>query len=275
MIEDKYFSNNMLFHYTRLETAMELILTSMQLRFSSFRNVNDPHERGYKSLSFNWSNRNPIDESLIDHGMYQREVDSIRQDESKLLCFSKNASSITKTGSSVLDRELYYKTGFFKMRMWAQYGDLHRGLCLAFSRDDLVDDVKKTYNEFKLYRGDIKYTDSSLTLRKAYHIELNANAVKNFREFFISEHLIKHREELFFTKNTDWKDESEYRLLLLTDNKKSDYFVKLNSSLKAIFCGLDFPDVYMSALRNLLKYTDVEIYRLNLDNGIPSVMKMK
>ena len=274
MIEDMYFSSSMLFHYTKLQTALELILTSMQLRFSSFRNVNDPHERGYKSLSLNWSNREPIDESLIDYNKYQREVDSIRQDESKLLCFSKNTSTIVKTGSSVLDTDLYYKTGFFKMRMWAQYGDLHRGLCLAFSRDEMVEEIKKEYGEFKLYRGDIKYKDSSLDMRKAYHIELNNKALENFREFFISEHLIKHRDDLFFTKNTDWRDEFEYRLLLLTDNMKSDYFVQIKNSLKAVFCGLDFPDVYMSALRNLLKYTDVEIYKLDLSNGVPSVMQV-
>ncbi len=275
MIEERYFGTDMLFHYTRLETAMELILTAMQLRFSSFKNVNDPHERGYQSLSLNWTNRNPIDEALIDYDRYQKEVNCIRQEESKLLCFSKNAGVITKTGSSVLDADLYYKTGFFKMRMWAQYGDLHRGLCLAFSRDRLVMDIKKVYSSFKLYRGDIKYKDSSSDMRQAYHIELNEGALHDFREFFISEHLIKYREDLFFTKNSDWRDEFEYRLLLLTDNKKPDYFININNSLKAVFCGLDFPDVYMSALRNLLKYSDVEIYRLMLDNGIPNVIKVK
>jgi hypothetical protein len=274
MIEDMYFGNNLLFHYTKLETAMELILTAKRLRFTSFKNVNDPHERGYKSLSLNWSNRNPIDESLVDYDKYQKEVDSIRLDESKILCFSKNANSITKTRSSVLDKDLYYKTGFFKMRMWAQYGDLHRGLCLAFSRDNLVDDIKKTYTDFKLYRGDIRYKDSSLDMRQAYHIELTNDALTNFRDFFISEHLIKYRENLFFTKNTDWRDEFEYRLLLLTDNKKPDYFIDIRNSLKAVFCGLDFPDVYMRSLRNLLKFTDIEIYRLDLSNGIPSVINL-
>ncbi|MCK8060971.1 DUF2971 domain-containing protein [Fusibacter sp. A2] len=159
--------------------------------------------------------------------------------------------------------------------MWAQYGDLHRGLCLAFSRDDLVDDIKKTYNNFKLYRGDIRYKDSSTDVRKAYHININSDALINFRDFFITEHLIRYREDLFFTKNTDWKDEFEYRLLLLTDNKKSDYFIDIHNSLKAVFCGLDFPDVYMSSLRNLLEYSNVEIYRLVLSNGVPSVIKLK
>lgn len=269
----KYFNSDMLFHYTKLEHVIEKILPSQSLRFSSFKNVNDPCEKGDRNLSINWSSADDIDSSKIDSFKYRQIMNKVRLEESKLLCFSRNFDNIKVAGSQSLDTEKYYKTGFFKPRMWAQYGENHRGICLAFNRDILAKEISKTYKSYDFYRGNIKYSDSILNIRKAYHVGATNDMINDFRSYFIKEHLIKFREELFFTKNTDWRDENEYRFLLIANDDAKDCYVNIKSSLRAIFCGVDFPLAYMESLRYLVSDLDVEIFKLEISDGIPHVFK--
>lgn len=268
----QYFDKDMLFHYTSLETALEFILSDKQLKFSSFKRVDDPCEKGIRNISVNWSSTDNIDETKIDSVHYHNLINNIRLNESKLLCFSKNARDIDISGSKVLDLDKYYRTGFFKPRMWAQYGQKNRGICIAFSRESMVQEVKEQYPYSKFYRGEIKYTDSIQETRKAYHLQANTNLINDFRNFFIDSHLSTYRNEFFFTKNTDWKDENEYRLLLI--NESNECYLNIEKSIRAIFCGIDFPSAYMSSLKNLVRFMDIDIFRLVINDGIPHVYKV-
>lgn len=80
----KYFKSDMLYHYTSLNTAMEKILSSQKLRFSSFRNVNDPSEKINRSLGYLYSNVEGDNSSFRNNNHYE-EMNKIRLDESKLL----------------------------------------------------------------------------------------------------------------------------------------------------------------------------------------------
>lgn len=173
--------------------------------------------------------------------------------------------------TTILDLDKYYRTGFFKPRMWAQYGENHRGICIVVSRDALANSIKNEYKNFGFYRGEIKYNDSFMKTRKAYHVDITDQGSMDFRSYFIKEHLIKFREELFFTKTSDWRDENEYRFLLLTDNEKSEYFVDIRNSIRAIFVGIDFPKVYMETVRRLAKKFDADVFELEINDGIPRV----
>jgi len=276
----KYFERDMIYHYTNMNTAMEYILADERLRFSSFRKVNDPYEKGIRSLGYTYSG---YDESnkVKSHGMRLNIIDdlemmnTIRLDESKLLCFSQNDDNIRLSGSPLIDIKKYYRTGFFKPRMWAQYGDENQGICIAISREKLANELKKTYPNFVLYRSQVSYSDSIEKIRMAHKLKINPNNMTNFREYYINKHIKEYRNEIFFSKNADWRDEKEYRYLLITDANENDYFINISSSITAVFCGIEFHNVYMESLLQITKNLDIDVFKLSLDDGLPSADRIR
>ena len=276
----KYFERDMIYHYTNMNTAMEYILADERLRFSPFRKVNDPYEKGIRSLGYTYSG---YDESnkVKSHGMRLNIIDdlemmnTIRLDESKLLCFSQNDDNIRLSGSPLIDIKKYYRTGFFKPRMWAQYGDENQGICIAISREKLANELKKTYPNFVLYRSQVSYSDSIEKIRMAHKLKINPNNMTNFREYYINKHIKEYRNEIFFSKNADWRDEKEYRYLLITDANENDYFINISSSITAVFCGIEFHNVYMESLLQITKNLDIDVFKLSLDDGLPSADRIR
>ncbi|MBK5261081.1 MAG: DUF2971 domain-containing protein [Peptostreptococcaceae bacterium] len=268
---EKYFSTDMLFHYTRLDTALERIISNRNLRFSSFKNVNDPSESTVRDITLNW-NTTEFDKDMINTSEYFNIVNNIRLVRSRLICFSMNADTVVNNKDD--DLENYFQTGFFKPRMWAQYGENNRGICLAFSKQDFAESIEKQYPNSLVYRSKIKYSDSGKNIRKAYRFEVSENILIDFNQYFIKEHLAKYREELFFSKNSDWRDEREYRFLMIGDEDYKEYFVDINHSLKGIFCGINFPDVYLHSLKKLTSGMNIDIFQLKLNNGEPHVNKV-
>lgn len=266
----KYFTTDMIYHYTKLETALEKILQNRSLRFSSFLNVNDPNECAFRDITVTY-NRDRYDGSKIDVPNYLKIVNEVRLERSKLICFSQNSEKISRMQPLTTDD--YYETGFFKPRMWAQYGEFSRGICLSFSKDSLVTQIEKEHKESYLYRSKIRYSDSSKEIRRAFRFDVSDFMIENFDHYFIKEHLVKYREQLFFTKNSDWRDEREYRFLLITDNDK-EYHVGVKGSLQGIFCGVNFPDVYIHSLKQMTRDLNVDIFKLSLDNGEPHVYRI-
>ncbi len=280
----RFFGRDMIYHYTSMETAIEYILAEEQLRFSSFRKVNDPSERGIKSLSYVYSERGSLNtlrrkDIELENRIQKNENDlelmnRIRLDECKLLCFSQNDDKIMLSGSSLIDMKKYYRSGFFKPRMWAQYGDKSQGVCIAISKEKLANEIKKSYPSFILYRSQVNYSDSIEKVRMAHKLKNNPDSIGNFREYYINTHVKNNRNEMFFSKNEDWKDENEYRYLLITDNKKRDYYINISSSIEAVFCGIYFRDVYKESLLQYTRYLNIDVYKLSLEDGLPSVNKV-
>ena len=267
----KFFKSDMIYHYTSLNTAMEWILPSRRLRFSSFMNVNDPFEKVTRSIGY-WFKG--IDTSDNDRVLEYKNYDlanSIRLNDSKLLCFSQNDEKIKFSGSTYIDRNKYYRTGFFKPRMWAQYGGNNRGVCLAISRDELAKEIKNTYSDFTMYRSQVNYSDAIDENREAHKIRINPSEIIDFRKYYIEEHIKNNRQQLFFNKNSDWKDEKEYRYLIITEGKDNDYYVDISNCIRGVFCGIEFPDVYMESLKSLTKYLEVDVFKLYINDGMPSV----
>lgn len=264
----------MIYHYTKLNTAMEFILKTNDLRFSSFRNLNDPFEKLSRSIGYIWEGIDTSDEDYVIDYSDGDLVNSIRLDDSKLLCFSQNDAQIQLSGSRIIDRKKYYRTGFFKPRMWSQYGDENRGICIAISRDKLTKEIKRKYPDFILYRSPVNYSDSIEENREAHKIRCNPNEIIDLKKYYIEEHIKSNRQQLFFSKNSDWKDEKEYRFLLITDGEEKEIFIDIKNAICGVFCGIDFPDVYLDSLQSLTRWLDVDVFKLSLYDGLPSVVKV-
>ena len=123
---DKY-----LYHYTSLNRAFEHILHEGKLLLASLKLTNDPRE----SKDWNWTFRNisheidiaiPSVEELVT---VSSEINLKIKRDCKLCCFSIDDKT----------KNLYSGRGWGHPRMWAQYADKHKGVCLVFDKDKLIE----------------------------------------------------------------------------------------------------------------------------------------
>lgn len=82
----------MLFHYTKLGTAIDYILKNKQLKFSTISNTNDPYER--YPLIFSYSTRSK-EENLNDGAAVEKCIwlSEHIKDGIQMLCLTKDLSS--------------------------------------------------------------------------------------------------------------------------------------------------------------------------------------
>lgn len=165
-----------LYHYTTAKALIQ-ILNGMELKLSSFNNLNDVSE-----IQSNWIN------SSIDTIIPEIVTQQFIIEKCSFISFTTN---YRKGG--------LYKTGAEHPRMWAQYGENHYGACIVLRKKDFLS-VNKKVLKGKFYKLEkVKYT-----------IVPNDAIIDENSE---SEELVKHNyRSLFFCKDKDWKEECEYRL---------------------------------------------------------------
>jgi len=103
----------------------------------------------------------------------------------------------------------HYGRGFLKSRMWDQYGDKYKGVCIAF----FLEDLKKKSEGFEYAKIEYRQYDWPLS-------ESRSDVRK------------------YFWKHTDYEGETEFRMLSLSD--------KIDVNIKECFAGVvvnsDFVD---------------------------------
>ena len=267
MIEynDNRIKDDYLYHYTSMNKAFEYILKNMSLRFSPFVNVNDPKESKKRDIGFNF-----ISPHLYNNiGDYRNRMNQILLHDSRLLCFAEDGSDGRLKG-----RGQFYYRGFFKLRMWSQYGDDHRGVCLGFDRNILFEEFSKI-KAIKSYRSRVKYTNSTEGYWQSGMLDYNPIDLDDFTSHLINSHIPSYRDTIYFTKALDWKDENEYRLLLLVESGSNEIFIDISKALKRVVLGIEFPHVYLESLKKLLNdvKSNAEIMQIDIRNGgIPEII---
>ncbi len=230
--ESKY-----LYHYTSIDKAVDFILKDKTLMFNSLRGSNDPKE--FKNWKFDFHTGDGAspshDESMKLWKVISEEVKS----KCKVLCFSKDKPGL---GNDFFN-DIYLR-GFAKSRMWAQYGDNHKGVCLIFNKQRIETLVTEQFGSIaELYAADIQYKNRPLkgdifkspyTLRYQLLKELGVSE-------YVKRHIYTHNNELIFEKSLDWRDEDEYRYMMLIDSTNNQY-LKYGNALCAVVFGADTED---------------------------------
>lgn len=240
-------NGNKLYHYTSLATALEFILPGFQLLLNPLENTNDPRE--YKSFVFATKQLDNPDYPTSKHD--NERVSELLRDDCKVLCFSD-------------DYENYF--GYEYARMWAHYGDNHKGVCLELDKaqflkenSDVIDPhlVKRLkYNNLDLNRIN---SLPLLDYTKVTELGLARFLKKVFRP--------KHLEYLYFQKNEEWKSEREIRVMYFSSAKENEY-CSIQESLTNIYLGVDFHDSYLPALFNLIDHKSIDIYRMEYSANV-------
>lgn len=206
---------NTVWHYTSTINAIRYIFFDNVLRLSPRLKSNDPVENYYQQICLkNVINENEITEyALHIHNEYRKKADSVKQ-----LSFCKNEYNDGK----IHNIDTY---GYLKPRMWDQYGDHYRGVCIGFDQDKLV------VNNETHKMGSINY----LTYDKFLHMKTFSIESKLTESEYLNEEkyvLDKQFYELFFRKHIDYIGENEFRIISFID-KEYDY-IEIKKSITCI-----------------------------------------
>jgi len=240
-------------HYTTLNTVVEHIVPTNKLKISSSIHTNDPYEN-----TFDWIESYSLGHNLV----FNEQLDTLNLLRQKIYnlikIFCTTSYDKSSTHSNDFSNHIYGKP-----RMWAQYGDNHKGVCLIFDKNELQEQFE-TIDRIALFAKHIEYFDDLSIINNTIDIDssqleiLLRNPDRIF-DILNNNHQLYHK---FFRKHLDWKSENEYRWLLFS-RTPNELYLDFYKSLKAIVFGSKVPDRYFSSL----KYDNIPLYCLDYRNN--------
>lgn len=108
--------------------------------------------------------------------------------------------------------------------MWAYYGENHKGYCFEYSQADILKELMKSNPNALCIIGEVTYSKK----RPDYFMPNNSLSYTNIKKYI----------DCTFTKYDGWKQEKEYRFVLIsqTFNSNSSVF-QVTVPIKNIFTG--------------------------------------
>jgi hypothetical protein len=257
-----------IYHYTRATTATEHILKSGRIRLSSFIGTNDPRE--YKCWEFGFRTNGTFDREFDDLAI-GREVSRLVKSNCYLLCLTRDDTSSVGMGVDKI-----YGRGFCRSRMWAQYAENHKGVCLVFDRVALRDSIKSAIAETcTFYCGPVGYRNRSQAPRLAaspFILDYDA-FLRDGLSRMSSMHVQRYHQELFFEKSLDWADEREYRYFVMAEDSR-ELFIPIEKALLAIVVGDNMTgDAENEAVR-ISRERRLNVGKLNWKSGVPELLPL-
>jgi hypothetical protein len=239
-------------HYTSSKVALMHILPHMRLRLNSLENSNDPSEyippqfHNIRSVLGNG-------ESFIDNTYDNYKlVNDIMRKSTKIICFSQDYKIEDNNNIRI------GQCGYIN-RMWTQYGDAHKGICLEINREEFEDensDVIANANSFKMEPVTYKVS-KSFSLK----VDLKDQTPESY--FGSRKFIEDNYKEYIFTKDHSWCTEHEYRMAKLLCNGEEDEYLSIKKSLRRILVGLHFPEDGLKALKEIVNDETILIERIH------------
>ena len=231
---------NLLFHYTGRD-GLRAILESGNLRLNTLDAMNDPRERK------EWVPRLVVvpegeitDEFLTEQDAVLSEPDRLLGRGARMACLTEE-----RRAAGDADPGSLFHRGWGRARMWYQYARDHTGAVLVFDKGALLaalDEARQMADGDVFAVSPVKYQDRAFRLRLtgAYR------TVEEIRDA-LDDLTGSGRDiaDLYFTKNSDWASETEFRVVVLLwnpDGTRSFTPLDLSygSSLRAIVLGERF-----------------------------------
>jgi len=217
-------SEDIIYHYTSSEIALQYILYSRQLRLSPRNNAIDPIEMMFPDITSGTLAHDDYEMKEIVNGtteevkIVEKEIRKRREDV-RQLSFCMNNKELEN------EKPLEY-FGCLKPRMWDQYANNYKGVCLAFSLKEL----RKQLKPDNFIHKKVEYVNYSTLIQN--HDRINCNMLYDLG---IEKYKAKHFEKIdrdIFRKHEDYLGETEYRVCSYSNNEFVN--LKFNDALKAI-----------------------------------------
>ena len=209
LLRDQKQINAFLYYYTSDATFFKM-LDNLRIKTSRFNEVNDLDEANLDYLGGYW---------IKNH---------------KLKEFINNRCRFV---SFVHDEPLIEGTSH--PRMWSQYANNNKGVCLVLNRVKLLDVCKKQFGDKLFEIGDIHYAYSKYVNNNEREIEANCRLLD------VEQIIRKYYQELLLTKHKDWEQEFETRLLLFNDIE----WLPINGCIEGICLGRKFVEDTSSVVK--------------------------
>jgi len=227
-------SEDAVFHYTKKATARDILLPTKKLKLSQRPGANDPWEYNFRLLNAVGS-FSPERERLF--GEIDSHIDRVLRHECRVISFCSNhrPELILKNEDHVVD-PYALPEGWNKPRMWAQYGEDHKGACLVLSKSVLEAAIKELQlQERSFAHGYVLYTQENSMPVESFTIDVNRLGQVGC-EAYASDFVRSRMQEIFFLKHIDYRDEAEYRLVIHDPSGTNEY-VDINRSLRGTLWG--------------------------------------
>lgn len=240
-------SHKYIYHYTKLSTAIEHILSTKKLLLNSISRSNDPKE--YKRLIFNRFVSRETFDKYPDTLKYEEQISKKLREGCKMICFSTGYNPSSNKG-----RDFFPIKGFALSTMWTHYGDNHRGVCIAIDKEKFINENPE-YIQKKYFRV-IKYFE----LPEHNYPELDYEKLtKEGEEIYIEKIKQKYFEFIFFSKSIEWNSEHEFRLIYSSESEQEEY-CSIENSIVGVYLGLNANENYIPAIKALC---NKQIYKMD------------
>lgn len=250
----------LLAHYTTGEAAFDHILPERRLRLSPYGLMGDPAENKDIQPSISSSRDGSEADRAIEEAYAQ--LKTVR-DAMRVLSLSTDA--VEPTG--VLPA---FSSCWARPRMWEQYGDAHRGVCLLFDRLRLEDMIIATWPGEQTYVGTVDYARDGGIQAGRRMLDADLVLSDDQPDRAIRAYLDANRDAYFFLKSDDFATEYEYRVVLSRSSDRYAY-VDCSDSLVAVVLGERFPYEQPAATKPT-STTDVKLGKMHWRHGRPHVL---
>lgn len=259
-VPSEYWSDDVIFHYTKTETAIEKILPTKELKFGNRLESFDPLENEVfngQSIVVDPSNLNQISSKLA--GELFTEKKRIR-DTTLQLCFCSNNPPLKDSNSTTEMKWENY--GFAKPRMWDQYADHYKGVCLAFSKEKILSALS---NHGEIIAQKVEYEYYGGLYSSRLPINFFNRQTKEAQDRHWNWHLNALKADLF-RKHVDYKDEREFRICYLPDQQYQT--VRIEDALLGVIIPLIGVNQHLiRAIRAMLPER-VLVHVMKFNNGL-------
>lgn len=273
IIEEIKNGEDSIYQYT---THITDIIASNELRLYSLLGQNDPRET--QTLWCIPPSYISVSSSLVRE---ERER-FIREQKQKIIKGIEELSNYIKSpcrqasfSMSVYDNDNDYECGGDQhVRMWAMYAGNHSGVCLAFSKNKLIENCKKALGgEGDIYAGNVEYLIKNDPLDKEIVSKVSNDNIA-YKDMIpkIGDDIIKNDfKKWLFIKHVDWRDEAEYRIVFRAKNEmKSNYVsVPLTGAIQEIIVGCAFDKAKIEYINRYCVENNISWKKIRWYNGVP------
>lgn len=265
-----------LYHYTSMETACK-ILYYRTLRFSSLSSTNDIFEQRSKIIFEH------VTSSNIDIANFVREYLACERKKIKILCFSQDTElnlDEQKAMCMYLSRDQIRANvtgrGFALPRMWAQYAENSRGVCLIFNKQKLLESLSKqsiinTPKSVEYINYYFPYRITEGELIRMYEL-INSSESEVLNELISEDSGFGHYN--FFCKLCDWSSENEFRIITAVDNPSDIIEVSnIGEFIEGVVIGHNVDEMHESLISSFIS-PKFDVRRLTFEDMITTVRKV-
>jgi hypothetical protein len=229
------------------------------------QHTNDPYESHcwqFSSFIFGKPEENEHDKLRVAN-----EIQKRLHARSRVFCTSKTPES--KPGKF---SEKHLGRGYTNYPLWWHYAEEHKGICFAFHKTKLIESMNEK-NVAHCFDSDVSYDLKSRRRLPAFNLKLSG-VDKECMLTHILQHISDYKDVFFFSKDSTWKTENEYRLVVIC-NDDNQFEINLYDSMAGVILGSQFQDCYKSLIFGAQSEHTFNVAKIIYDDGMPFVSTLQ